>query len=570
VWFDAYNDRYERELESLHSRRLEFSINEAAKERGVLQLAVKYPFDERFIDLTVDYPDLFPYAPPGVNAPAESFSRHQHPQGGNLCLIGRDTSQWNSEDTIGDLLEQRLEPILDYERTHDPDVIKDQEEPQGEPISEYFNGFGLLGSYALYDSQIQIPAGEARGRIEARFSLDKNHERTDVVHMAIHRILGANGDVLHETTAFDEMSFRGTIQFPWFRLPANPSGSIEAIHNMVERQEAPLNHVSPVSKRHPRHFFALIFDEEIQQFEFADGISVFERRFIQKGKKFGRCTLPVRTFRAGFDDLAARMPSVASLKDRKALLVGAGALGSEVAVQLARNGIGTLTLLDGDFVEPATTRRWALGVQAYGSSKVYALHDHLRSNYPQTAVVPLDLKVGSPRGTRETDQFAQLVEVISEHDIIVDLAADLTVSHVLSDLSRLHDKPYVLGNATPGAWGGMVYQWIPGQNHSCWMCLRQQLYGGWAHLPPADPAGQIQPPGCAARTFTGTSFDLSEISLELMRVVSGIWDVAGGYPQTNWQLGICKLRAADGTRLPVTWEKHDVVRRAACACATAD
>jgi ubiquitin-protein ligase len=569
VWFDAYNDRYERELESLNSRGLEFSVNESAKEQGMLQLAVRYPFDDRFIDLTVDYPDLFPYAPPEVNAPAETFSRHQHPQGGNLCLIGRDSSQWNSEDTIGELLEQRLEPILDYERTHDPDVIKDREEPQGEPISEYFNGFGLLGSYALYDSRIQVPAGEVRGRIEARYSLDRNHEGTDVVHMAIHRILGANGAVLHETAAFDEMSFRGAIKFPWFRLPTNPSGSIEAIHSMVERQEAPLNQLPSVTKRQPRHFFALIYDEEIQQFEFADGISVFERRFIQKGKKLGRRTLPIRTFRAGIGDLAARIPSVASLKDRKALLVGAGAIGSDVAVQLARNGIGTLTLLDGDFVEPATTRRWALGVQAYGSSKVYALRDHLKSNYPQTTVVPLDLKVGSPRGTRDTDQFAQLVELISEHDVIIDLAADLTVSHVLSDLSRLHDKPYVLGNATPGAWGGMVYQWIPNQNHSCWMCLRQQLYGGWTHLPPTDPAGQIQPPGCAARTFTGTSFDLCEISLELMRVVSGIWNVDGGYPPTNWQLGICKLRADDGARLPANWEQHDVTRRPACACGTA-
>ena len=168
MWFDAYPERYDRELQSLQERGLEFTIDEEARARGVLRLNVRYPFGDRLIDLDVIYPDLFPYAPPEVNAPSESLSRHQHPQGGNLCLIGRNSSQWNNADTIGDLIEQRLEPILAYETTRDENAIKALEEPQGEPISEYFNAFGLLHSYALYDSRVEIPEALTTGRVAAR------------------------------------------------------------------------------------------------------------------------------------------------------------------------------------------------------------------------------------------------------------------------------------------------------------------------------------------------------------------------------------------------------------------
>ena len=94
--------------------------------------------------------------------------------------------------------------------------------------------------------------------------------------------------------------------------------------------------------------------------------------------------------------------------------------------------------------------------------------------------------------------------------------------------------------------------------------MRSSLYPDFDHLPAADPAGLLQPPGCAARTFTGTSFDLCEIVNEAARVTCGLFD--GGYPVTEWQLGVCDLRQADGTRIPPSWSAVEISAREGCAC----
>src|SRR3546814_15154931 len=69
----------------------------------------------------------------------------------------------------------------------------------------------------------------------------------------------------------------------------------------------------------------------------------------------------VRAARAGPTDLAARMPAAATLPDTSVIFFGLGAIGAPAAIELARAGLGKLTLVDHDIVEPATVRRWVYG-----------------------------------------------------------------------------------------------------------------------------------------------------------------------------------------------------------------
>ncbi|MFC6977808.1 HesA/MoeB/ThiF family protein [Microbulbifer taiwanensis] len=52
------------------------------------------------------------------------------------------------------------------------------------------------------------------------------------------------------------------------------------------------------------------------------------------------------------------------------LIIGAGALGSPVAEQLAKSGVGKLTLVDDDTLSSANIGRHTLGANSIGSSKV--------------------------------------------------------------------------------------------------------------------------------------------------------------------------------------------------------
>ena len=77
--------------------------------------------------------------------------------------------------------------------------------------------------------------------------------------------------------------------------------------------------------------------------------------------------------------LAAHLPAATCerLAKVKVGIAGAGGLGSNVAMLLARSGIGRFVLVDGDKVEESNLNRQFFWPQDVGRSKVYALRDRL-------------------------------------------------------------------------------------------------------------------------------------------------------------------------------------------------
>jgi hypothetical protein len=78
--------------------------------------------------------------------------------------------------------------------------------------------------------------------------------------------------------------------------------------------------------------------------------------------------------------------SAASLADKHVVLVGVGSLGSQVATQLARAGVGHLTLIDPDILNAENLGRHVLGIDDLGRYKVDAMRDRLMRDVPTVAV----------------------------------------------------------------------------------------------------------------------------------------------------------------------------------------
>ena len=70
-------------------------------------------------------------------------------------------------------------------------------------------------------------------------------------------------------------------------------------------------------------------------------------------------------------------------------IAGAGGLGSVVAENLARAGIGRLVIVDFDVVEHSNLNRQRYRLDQVGMPKALALADNLRGCAPFTAVVPI-------------------------------------------------------------------------------------------------------------------------------------------------------------------------------------
>jgi hypothetical protein len=125
------------------------------------------------------------------------------------------------------------------------------------------------------------------------------------------------------------------------------------------------------------------------------------------------------------------------------------------------------------------------------------------------------------------------------------------VQRLLSDLAFHRELPYIGVHATHGGYGGEIMRLVKGRT-GCWMCLALHRADGTIPNPPSKPGDWSQPPGCAAATFTGASWDLSEMSLATVRMVIGT--AVGGNEDHDWDVGILSLRDDAGRRTAPQWQ----------------
>lgn len=102
---------------------------------------------------------------------------------------------------------------------------------------------------------------------------------------------------------------------------------------------------------------------------------------------------------------------IQKLATKRVVMVGAGSLGAETAVLLARSGVGHLTLVDPDIFEDVNIGRHVLGSGALGEAKVEALRDRIVGDVPTANVTAIAQKV--QEGAR------QLQDELSKADMVV-------------------------------------------------------------------------------------------------------------------------------------------------------
>jgi sulfur carrier protein ThiS adenylyltransferase len=100
--------------------------------------------------------------------------------------------------------------------------------------------------------------------------------------------------------------------------------------------------------------------------------------------------------------LFSRQPFAITGKLKKACvgIAGAGGLGTVVAENLARAGIGKIVVADFDIVEPSNLNRQRFFLDQIGAAKVNALSDNIKRINPFTTIVPVKEKVTSANCSR--------------------------------------------------------------------------------------------------------------------------------------------------------------------------
>jgi adenylyltransferase/sulfurtransferase len=172
------------------------------------------------------------------------------------------------------------------------------------------------------------------------------------------------------------------------------------------------------------------------------------------------------------------MPEVAMegqtrLKAAKVLCIGAGGLGSPVAMYLAAAGVGTLGIVEFDVVDETNLQRQIIhGQSDIGRSKAESARDTIAEINPNVNVVLHETRLDS----------SNALEIMKDYDLIVDGTDNFPTRYLVNDAAVLLGKPYVWGSIFRFEGQASVF-WA--ERGPCYRCL----------YPEPPPPGMV--PSCA-------------------------------------------------------------------------
>lgn len=176
----------------------------------------------------------------------------------------------------------------------------------------------------------------------------------------------------------------------------------------------------------------------------------------------------------------------ARLRTASALLVGCGALGTVIADQLVRAGVGLIRIVDRDVVEETNLQRQVLFDESdvkSGLPKAIAAADRLRTVNSNVIIEPLvqDVHPGNIEALAGLDIHGKPV------DLILDGTDNVATRYLINDVSVKHAIPWIYG-ACVGVEGRCMA--IRPSVGPCLRCLFPEPPSA-ADLPTCDTAGVL-------------------------------------------------------------------------------
>ncbi|PWW26612.1 molybdopterin/thiamine biosynthesis adenylyltransferase [Cytobacillus oceanisediminis] len=526
TWFERRPELLEEEIHSFIEQDLNFLLDEQVKKdmRGIVFKGTVDVNGEE-VELELIYPSEFPSQRIVIKASERNLFRHQNPFEKNLCVIPHDQYGWDSSMTGAFMVKQAIRLLEDIETG--VEAVEKNEVESPEPWSNYlrFENVPLFITEHLPDS-----LGETGTFTIARYFGHYYENKEQVTFQDYHYVLEGIKQLGEQFELPKTLPFqRWNKPFPlenglWFHLkePPNfniyePKAVVEELGHMygesnkdVAQLKSQINKYKfaqlPKNKKGrdqlPPHF-AFIFDEENyerNQYRKAFIWGVYD--FNTKSIKYSKPHYLTK------DEHFKRIPELTSLDSKRVLIAGLGSLGSAVALELGKSGVGSLMLMDKDMLDVGNLVRHTGTIDYVGMRKTKLLEEQILSHYPFAHVEKLDYFIG-----HDVEVMERIYQKVSEVDLVINLTAEESVIRIFNRLSLELDKPVIHGWISNGAWGGRVLRTIPMQT-GCYLCESEQDDITVA----SSPIEEIYPRGCGFPTFAGASFDIYGIATQTVRM----------------------------------------------------
>lgn len=489
---------YEREELAKLAEKSEWAKNlSVALGDGNLSAEIDFELGDTVYELVLTYPVVFPDAPPLVKTrDGKRISGHQYGASGELCLEYRPDN-WSSDVTGAMMIESAFK-LLSVENRQEgasaEAIIDGHAVSIGQATRTTFGRFVLcfpdwlafqnLSENALYNGTVN--------EVWLDKKLSARLIRIGTAEAPIYASESRFPDLKTELDAF-------IVRNPSASLPAKPQAKdIQACIAGAEGNENAIKQLEELGE-----FYFLVILEE--------------------------CTLYWVSFKADEPFVIAyrtlkepaqqrRLPDGLELSDRKVGIVGCGSLGSKVAMQLARTGVGAMVLLDDDVFFEGNLVRNELSVSDIGFHKSRALRKRLHAVNPSLRIETRQIRLG---GQESSETIVSAMKQLSECDVIVDATADAAAFNIISAVCRRAKIPAVWGSVFAGGIGGVIGRALPDRDPEP-LDARQQIRR-WCDAQGVEPldindnAGEYEAQGEDGEPVVATDADVSLLASHVAR-----------------------------------------------------
>lgn len=217
------------------------------------------------------------------------------------------------------------------------------------------------------------------------------------------------------------------------------------------------------------------------------------------------------------------------LKEGSVLLIGAGGLGSPLALYLAAAGVGHLGIVDFDVVDESNLQRQiAHGTSTIGVAKAESAKQRLADLNPNVEVTTYEVQVSS----------ANALDLLRPYDVVIDGTDNFPTRYLTNDACVLLGKPNIYGSIF--RFEGQATVFYPKAGGPCYRCL----------FPEPPPPGLV--PSCAEGGVLGVLPGVIGTiqATEAIKVLTGIGEPLVGrlllYDALNMEFRQLKLRRDPG------------------------
>jgi molybdopterin-synthase adenylyltransferase len=200
----------------------------------------------------------------------------------------------------------------------------------------------------------------------------------------------------------------------------------------------------------------------------------------------------------------------AKLLEAKVLIIGAGGLGSPLAMYLAAAGVGTLGLVDDDTVSLSNLQRQIVhGTSRIGANKTTSAAKTLRDLNPDVSVVEHNVRLTADNA----------MALLADYDIVADGSDNFATRFLINDACYLSGKILVAASMLKFEGQISTFKAHQGGDNPCYRCLY-----------PAPPAPGIVP-SCAEGGVFGALAGVMG-AMQGVEVIKEILEI--GESQSSW------------------------------------